>query len=115
MSIQKTAADSRTFLRGLVAVLFVCAMAGLGLTAVFGFEEPDNTLLFLSSGLLLIAIVAVFAHLGVTRVLSRSQKRIWLQQLVGRRAIWAWPEYLSCDDLRAAATRFSAADRQPGN
>jgi hypothetical protein len=105
--VMKTAADSVTLLRGLVTVLFVCAMAGLVLTALFGFEEPNNTLVLLSSGLLFTATLAVFAHLGVTRVLTRSQKRIWLNQLTGRRAIWAWREYLTCDDLRAAAIRFA--------
>ena len=104
---------SLTFLRALVTVLFVFAMAGLVLTVVLGFEEPNNTLLLLSSGLLLTAIVAVFAHLGVTEELNRSEKRIWLAQLTGRRATWAWSEYLTCDDLRAAAVSF--VDEQAGS
>jgi len=112
MLLSKGTADSLTLVRALVTVLFVCAMAGLVLTAVFGFEQPNNTLLLLSSGLLLTAIVAVFAHLGLTRVLNRSQKRLWFHQLTGRRAVWAWAEYLTCDDLRAAAMR-SAEDAFP--
>ena len=93
-------------LRTLVTVLFVLAMAGLVLLVVLGFEEPNNTLLLLSSSLLLAAIVAVFAHLGVTEELNRSEKRIWLAQLTGRKAPRAWGEYLTCDDLRAAAVSF---------
>lgn len=102
-----TAVDSLTILRALVTVLFLCAMAGLALTAVFGFEEPNSTLLLLSSGMLLTAILAVFVHLGVNRVLDRAQKRIWLHELTGRRALSAWAEYLTCDDLGAAAVRYS--------
>jgi hypothetical protein len=83
-------------------------MSGLALTVLFGFEEPNTALLVLSSTLLLAAIVAVFVHLTVNRVLNREQKRIWLHQLTGRRAVSAWAEYLTCDDLPAAATRFAA-------
>ena len=97
---------SVTRLRTLVTVLSVFAMAGLVITVVLAFEEPNNTLLLLSSGLLVTAIVAVFAHLGVTEELNRSEKRIWLAQLTGRKATWAWSEYLTCDDLRAAAVSF---------
>jgi hypothetical protein len=106
MSMWKAPADSLTLLRALVTVLSICAMAALVLTALFGFEEPNDTLMLLSSGLLLTAIAAVFAHLGFTRSLNRSQKRIWFRQLTGRRAVRAWSEYLTCDDLRAAAIRF---------
>ena len=100
-------ADSLTLLRALVSVLFVCAMAGLVLTVLFGFEEANETLLFLSCGLMLAAIVAVFAHLAATRMLNRAQKRLWLDQLTGRRAASAWAEYLTCDNLRAVAMRFA--------
>jgi hypothetical protein len=108
MPILKAAIDSRTLLRTLVSVLFICAIAGLVLTAVFGFEEPNASLLFLSSGLLFAAIFAVLVHLAVTGALTRPQKRVWLTRLTGRRAPWAWGEYLTCDDLRAAAMRFAA-------
>jgi O-antigen/teichoic acid export membrane protein len=102
----KAAMDSLTVLRALVTVLSICAVVGLVLTALFGFEEPNDTLLLLSSGLLLTAVAAVFVHLGFTRSLNRSQKRMWLHHLTGRRAVRAWAEYLSCDDLRDAAIRF---------
>ena len=117
MPILKAATDSRTLLRPVVSVLFICAIAGLVLTAVFGFEEPNASLLFLSSGLLFAAIFAVLVHLAVTGALTRAQKRIWLTRLTGRRAAWAWGEYLTCDDLGAAAMRFTVenATSHPGN
>ena len=107
MPILKVATDSRTFLRTFVTVLFVCANAGLLLTALFGFEEPNDRLLLFSFGVLIAATVAVLVHLGVTRSLTRPQKRVWLRRLTGRRAASAWGEYLTCDDLRAAAIRFA--------
>ena len=110
MAVSKAAADPRTFLRAVVSVLFVCALAGLVLTGVFGFEAPNDRLLLLSTGLLFTVLVAVLVHLGVTKALTRQQKGIWLRELTGRRAAWAWGEYLSCDDLRAAANR--CAERQ---
>lgn len=102
----KAAVDSRVLLRALVTTLFVCSMAGLVLTMVFSFEEPHNALLLGSSALLLIAIVSVFAHIALTGALNRPQKRTWLRLLTGRQAAWAWAEYLSSDDLRAAAIRL---------
>jgi hypothetical protein len=108
------AANPGRFLRVIVLVLVVFGVVGLALTALFGFEEPNNTLLLLSSGLLLAAATAVFAHLSVSRALTARQKRIWLRQLTGRRCAWAFGEYLSCDDLGAAATRFADAALAPG-
>lgn len=110
MPILKMATDSRAFLRTFVSVLFICAIAGLVLTAVLGFEEPNDRLLLPASGLLFAAIAAVLMHLAVTRALTRPQKRVWLARLTGRRAPWAWGEYLTCDDLRAAANRFAETD-----
>ena len=102
---------SVTLLRTVVSVLFVFAMAGLLLSVAFGFEEPpNNALLLFSSGLLLIAVLAVFAHLAVTSELNRSEKRLWLARLTGRRAPWALCDYLSCDDLRANAVSVPEDD-----
>lgn len=103
MVIWRQAVDSLTLLRTFVTCLFVCAMSLLGLTAAFGFEEPNRTLLLLSSSLLVSVPVAVFVHLRVTKALDGSQKRVWFHHLTGRRAPWALAEYLTCDDLRAAA------------
>lgn len=66
MAGQRVPPDSRTLLRLLVSVLFACAMAALVLTGVFGFESPNDSLLLVSSLLLLIAVGAVFLHLAFT-------------------------------------------------
>jgi hypothetical protein len=100
-----------TLLRAVVTVLVVFAMAGFLLTLVLGFEEPNNALLLLSSGLMVTAVLAVFAHLAVTEELNRSEKRIWLARLTGRKAPWALSDYVTCEDLRATAARYVQDDR----
>lgn len=110
MQVSKGVVDSRAFLRALVTFLSLAATMGLVLTALSGFEEPNDVLLLLSSGLLLVAVVAVFAHLGATRLVEPALKRVWFQQLVGRRALSAWAEYLTCEDLRATADAWRQAD-----
>src|SRR5947208_2062673 len=101
MERSNTIAGSLTLVRVAVTALFVCAIAGLAITSLVGFEEPNDVLLILSSSLLLIGVLIVFAHLLLTRLLDRWQKRRWFHQLTGRKAVSAWSEYLSCDDLRA--------------
>jgi hypothetical protein len=93
-----------------VNLLFVFSIAGLVLTALFGFETPDDTLLFASSGLLIAAVAAVFVHLAATKVLTRPEKRAWFRELTGPKAPWRWADYLSCRDLRAAAIEFAKPD-----
>ena len=110
--VPKLAVNSLRVLQILATILFVSGIASLALTATFAFEEPNNPLLLLSAGLLVTPLVAVFAHLTATSELNRSQKRIWLRQLTGRRAPSAWAEYLTCGDLRAAASRFVNAEQQ---
>ena len=105
----KTATDSVLLLRAFVTALCLFSMVGLVLTLVLGFEEPNAALLLGSAVLLLTAVLSVFAHVAFTRALSRSQKRRWLRLLTGRRAVWAWREYLSSDDLGAAAARIEDA------
>lgn len=105
--------DSRRTLRRLVHLLFVCCIAGLVLTALFGFETPNDTLLFASSGLLLAAVASVFVHLAATRMLTRPEKRAWFRELTGPRAAWRWADYLSCRDLRATATQFAKSTTIP--
>jgi hypothetical protein len=93
-------------LRAIVAVGVTCGLAGLALTALFGFEEPNDTLLLLSSAFLFAPVLAVFIHLSRTSALTPAQRRAWLRRLTSRRAAWAFGEYLSCDDLASAATRL---------
>lgn len=102
----KTATDSVLLLRGFVSALCLCSIVGLAVTLVFSFEEPNAPLLLGSAVLLLTAVVSVFAHVTFTRALSRSQKRLWLRLLTGRRAVWASREYPSSADLGAAAVRI---------
>lgn len=52
-------------LRLTVTVLFVCGIAGIILTALFGFEAPNDILLGASAALLCGAALTVFVHLGV--------------------------------------------------
>lgn len=70
------------------AVLGVFGMVGLAVTALLGFEEPNSTLLVFSAVLLFAAPVA------------------WIQQLTGRRAAWAFSDYLTCHDRRATAKKL---------
>ena len=107
------APKSGTLLRLTVTVLFVCGIAGLILTALLGFEAPNDTLIGASAGLLCGAVLTVFVHLGVTRTLTRAQKRIWFRHLTGRKAAWAWSDYVASDDLGATALRFSSAHSTP--
>jgi hypothetical protein len=92
----------------------ILGFAGLTLTVVLGFEEPNSVLLLLSSCLLLVPPAAAFAHLYLTRALTPQQRRIWFEQLTGRRALWAMGEYLTCDDVIAAAARFKEQSSRPG-
>lgn len=94
-------------LRTFVAVLFVGAMVALVLMSTLAFETPSNSLLTLSLALLLAQIVAVFAHLTATRVLTPHQKYVWFRQLTGARAPVAWAEYLTCEDPGAALIQIS--------
>lgn len=88
---------------GAFAALSLFGIAGLGLTALIGFEEPDRNLLLFSSVLVLSAPVAILVHLVVTKELTRQEKRIWLHELTGRRAAWVFSDYLTSSDRRATA------------
>jgi Mn2+/Fe2+ NRAMP family transporter len=89
------------------ALSSAAGIVGLALTAFLGFEEPDTTLVVVSSVLLFAAPVAMLVHLSLTRELTRQEKRIWLRQLTGRRAARAFSEYLTSQDRRATARRLA--------
>jgi hypothetical protein len=99
-----TPVQSLTVLRGLVVSLLVLGFAGLILTTVLAFEEPNTALLLLSTCLLIVPPAAVFAHLFITRELTPAQRRAWFRRLTGRRALWAFGEYLSGLDPGATVT-----------
>jgi hypothetical protein len=92
---------------GGIAGLSLLGIVGLGLTALLGFEKPNNLLLLLFSMLVLAAPVAMLVHLGATRELTRHEKRIWIRELTGPRAPWAFSDYVTCDDRRATARRLA--------
>jgi hypothetical protein len=98
--------DHLRHLRLAVAALLLLGFAGLVLTMLLGFESPNRALLYLSSVLLLAPVLVTFAHLALTRVLTSRQRRIWCRHLTGRRAIWAFGDYLNCTDPGATADRL---------
>jgi hypothetical protein len=89
-------------------LLSTLGLAGLVVTVLVGFEEPDDTLLHLSSVAVVLPVLAAFVHLGLTRELTGDEKRAWLRELTGRRAVWAWSSYLTCADRREAAERLAS-------
>ena len=93
---------------GAFAVLSVLGMAGLAVTAIVGFEEPNNTLLLFSFVVIFAAPVAMLVHLTVTRELTPREKRIWIRQLAGPRGPRVLSAYLTSHDRRATAERLAA-------
>jgi hypothetical protein len=87
--------------------LSLLGTVGLGLTALLGFEKPSNTLLLVFSVLVLAAPVAMLVHLSATRELTREEKRIWIRELTGPRAPWAFSDYVASSDRRATAGRLA--------
>jgi hypothetical protein len=84
----------------------ILGFAGLVVTVGVGFEEPDHTLLVLSAVALAVPVVGAFVHLAFTRELDAQEKRAWLAELTGSRALWAWSTYLSCGDRREDARKL---------
>jgi hypothetical protein len=77
-----------------------------------GFEEPDPTLLLVSTVALLVPVFVIFVHLAFTRELSPEQRKAWLRELTGRHALWAWTRYLTCSDRREAVNRIGDPERR---
>ena len=92
---------------GALALVSLFGIVGLGLTALFPFDQPNNMLLIASSALVLATPVAMLVHLGATRELTRHEKRIWIRELVGPRAPWVFSDYVTSDDRREAARRLA--------
>lgn len=84
-----------------LAVLGVFGVVGLGLTAMVGFEEPNDMLLLFSSVLILAVPVVMLVHLGMTTELTAEEKRLWVRELTGLHAISAFSDYLASRDRRA--------------
>jgi hypothetical protein len=93
---------------GAFALLSVFGMVGLALTAMLGFEEPNNTLFLFSFVLMFAAPMAMLVHLIVNRELTPREKRIWIRQLAGPNAARAFSAYFTSRDRSATADRFAA-------
>ena len=93
---------------GAFAVLSVVGMVGLAMTAIVGFEEPNNALLLFSFVLVFAAPAAMLVHLTVTRELTLAQKRTWIRQLASARVARVFSAYLTCHDRSATAERLAA-------
>jgi hypothetical protein len=90
-----------------LAILSLFGTVGLCLTALFGFEEPNSTLLLISSAFVLAAPVTMLVHLTFTRELTRQERRLWIRALTGPRAPWAFSDYLTSEDRPATARRLA--------
>ena len=109
MSISPTRQPSftnRVF--GALAAVSAAGMVGLAVTAVVGFEEPNNALLLTSFILMLVAPVATLVHLARTRELTSRERRMWIRQFAGPRAPRAFSAYLTSHDRSATAERLAA-------
>lgn len=102
VSVQPTVAP---VVKHLLAVLTVLGIVGVVLATMLGFEEPHAPMLWGSATMLLAAPVAALAHLGITRGLTREEKRIWLKEFASAEVWSALSEYLSSTDLSESARR----------
>ena len=79
--------------------IFGCSVAAF--TALFGFEEADDTRLVASAVLILAAPFALLVHLFLTKQLTRADKRLWTRAFTSSGFASAFGMYLSSTDLRA--------------
>jgi len=91
--------------RDVLVVLTVAGIAGVVVTTMLGFEEPDTRMLLVSGAMVLAAPVAALLHLSVTRRLTHDEKRIWLKEFRSSRIWSALAEYLSSANLSESARR----------
>ncbi len=100
--------------RDTLVVLTVAGIAGVVITTMLGFEEPDTRMLLVSGAMMLAAPVAALLHLSVTRELTHDEKRIWLKEFRSARIGSALAEYLSSANLSESARRRAQdASRTP--
>ena len=90
------------------AVMTVFGLVGLCITAIVGFEEPNNTLLLFSVLLGLAAPAVALVHLMFTKELTRREKSMWLRHLAGPHAARVFRMYLTSGDRAASALRLPA-------
>ena len=94
---------------GILVVLTVVGIAGLVLTTMLAFEEPNMSLLLVSGAMMLAAPIAPLLHLGVTHGLTHDEKRIWLKEFGSQKGWSALSEYLSSPNLSESAKRRALA------
>jgi hypothetical protein len=81
-------------------------LAGMLIVGATGFEEPAGGLLVSSLLLALATPAAMLLHLAFTKELTWPEKRMWLQELAGSRALRVFAAYLTCADRRAFTRRL---------
>jgi hypothetical protein len=98
-----------------LVVLTVAGIAGIVVTTMLGFEEPDTPMLLVSGAMMLAAPIGALLHLSVTRGITHDEKRIWLKEFRSARIGSALAEYLSSANLSESARRRAqdASKRQP--
>jgi Mn2+/Fe2+ NRAMP family transporter len=106
ISVSRLVATKRIF--NACTVMSVVGLVGLFITAMAGFEEPDNTLLLFSVLLGLAAPAVVLVHLMFTKELTRREKSLWLRHLAGPHAARVFCIYLTSGDRAASALRLPA-------
>ncbi len=93
-------------------MLSIIGFAGLVVTILLGFEEPNSLLLRTFSAMLLAAPMAVLVHLTCTRSLTPERKRIWWKEFASAEIWSAFSEYLLSSDLGASADRRANRTRR---
>jgi drug/metabolite transporter (DMT)-like permease len=106
ISVSRLVATKRIF--NACTVMSVVGLVGLFITAMAGFEEPDNTSLLFSVLLGLAAPAVVLVHLMFTKELTRREKSLWLRHLAGPHAARVFCIYLTSGDRAASALRLPA-------
>jgi hypothetical protein len=99
--------DSRTALATLPWVSLL-GFLGLAVNAVLSFEEPERAMLLASGLLLLAAPLGLLVHLGVTRKLTRAEKRAWIAGLTGRRGMAFLAAYFEGNGRRTALEQVAS-------
>jgi hypothetical protein len=96
----------------LLPYITLVGCAGLLLTVVFGFEEPDVRWLAGSSALLAVAPLGLLLHLTFTRELNRREKRLWLTSFAGLKDPGLFAEYFTSQSRGAATQRLRTMEQE---
>ena len=103
--------DRRPPVERLLATLPYVSLLGLlalAVNVVLSFEDPHGGMLLASGLLLLVAPLGVLVHLGVTRELTRAEKRTWIAGLTGRQGMAFFAAYFEGSGRRIAMERLAS-------